>query len=588
VPVDPEDRVRFVVEGRAHAVASAFAAFSGHNHYRRRRLHHPATAITTRRLRRGDVLSVPELAALAHLPVDEHVPGLLRAGAAAVAPPPHTPAPGPGVKPVGDSDATPDRPVGLTVADARHHLQIIGATGAGKSTLMTHLVLDDAAAGRGLLVIDPKGDLVVDITTHLPDHARRRMILVDPDHPVPATQAGDRTGGGPVWPCLNPLAPHPADTGMATGSGVGDAAVENVVTVFSRLFSASWGFRTDDLLRVACLTLRAGPETPSLAMIPELLTNPHALARATTHLRGSRQRAGPAGEISAGQVNAELARYWRWFASLSDPARAQVTAPLLNKLRALLLRPFARQLLCGGPSTINLTTVLDHGGVLLVRIPKGVLGEETTRLVGSLILAQAWQAATARAHRPQDDRPDAGIVIDECHNFLNLPYRIEDMLAEARGFRVGLTLAHQNLAQLPAELREGINTNARNKIMFAVSPDDATHLARHTLPELGAHDLAHLDAFHAAARLLHHGAETRAFTLTTRPLPTLRRAARAPVPGGSYQPGSATADPERRGPALRPPPSGPAPPPGRRRRDHRADTRGPTRRGGSAGPRPTP
>ena len=126
------------------------------------------------------------------------------------------------------------------------------------------------------------------------------MILIDPDHPLPAPHAGDMTGGGPVWPCLNPLAPHPADTGMAAGSGVGDAAVENVVTVFSRLFSASWGFRTDDLLRVACLTLRAGPETPSLAMIPELLTNPHALARATTHLRRSGRRRGSA-QCRAGQ-----------------------------------------------------------------------------------------------------------------------------------------------------------------------------------------------------------------------------------------------------------------------------------------------
>ena len=142
-----------------------------------------------------------------------------------------------------------------------------------------------------MLVIDPKGDLIVDITTHLPDRARRRMILIDPDHPLPATARRRHDGGGPVWPCLNPLAPHPADTGMAAGRGVGEAAVENVVTVFSRLFSASWGFRTDDLLRVACLTLRAGPETPSLAMIPELLTNPHALARATTHLR----RSGPSG-----------------------------------------------------------------------------------------------------------------------------------------------------------------------------------------------------------------------------------------------------------------------------------------------------
>ena len=131
------------------------------------------------------------------------------------------------------------------------------------------------------------------------------------------------------------------------------------------------------------------------------------------------------GQVNAGQVNAALARYWRWFASLSDPARAQVTAPLLNKLRAVLLRP--RQLLCGGPSTINLSAVLDHVGVLLVRIPKAGLGEETTRLVASLILAQAWLAATARAHRPQEERPDASILIDECHNFLNLPYRIEDL-----------------------------------------------------------------------------------------------------------------------------------------------------------------
>ena len=109
-------------------------------------------------------------------------------------------------------------------------------------------------------------------------------------------------------------------------------------------------------------------------------------------------------------------------------------------------------------------------------------------------------------------------------------------------------------------MREGINTNARNKIMFSVSPDDATHLARHTLPELSPHDLAHLDAFHAAARLLHHGAETRAFTLTTRPLPTVRRAARAPVPAdrtGRARPTRPVR--QRPGPALRPAPYGPIP-----------------------------
>ena len=195
--VDAEDRARFVVEGRAHAVASAFAAFSGHNHYRRHRLHHPATAITTRRLRRGDVLSVPELAALAHLPVDEHVPGLLRAGAAAVAPPPHTPAPGPGVKPLGDSDATPARPVGLTVADGRHHLQIIGATGSGKSTLMTHLVL--RRRRRRTRAAGHRPQRRPHRRHHHPP-PRPRPTADDPDRPRPpaprrASRRRDRCGG---------------------------------------------------------------------------------------------------------------------------------------------------------------------------------------------------------------------------------------------------------------------------------------------------------------------------------------------------------------------------------------------------------
>jgi hypothetical protein len=109
--------------------------------------------------------------------------------------------------------------------------------------------------------------------------------------------------------------------------------------------------------------------------------------------------------------------------------------------------------------------------------------------------------------------------MDECQNFLHLPYSIEDMLAEARGFAVSITLANQHLAQLPGDLREGISANARNKIIFSVSPDDARDLARHTRPELGEHDLAHLDGFHAAARLVVDGAENPAFTFTTRPLP---------------------------------------------------------------------
>ena len=142
----------------------------------------------------------------------------------------------------------------------------------------------------------------------------------------------------------------------------------------------------------------------------------------------------------------------------------------MNKLRAFLLRKFAHAAIAAGPSTFDMSQVLDNGGLCLARLPKGILGEETAQLVGSFIVARTWQAAARRARLPEAARPDAGLYIDECQNFLNLPYPLEDMLAEARAYRLAVTMAHQNLAQLPPDLRQGISANARSQVIFSVAP----------------------------------------------------------------------------------------------------------------------
>jgi hypothetical protein len=139
---------------------------------------------------------------------------------------------------------------------------------------------------------------------------------------------------------------------------------------------------------------------------------------------------------------------------MSPASRAAAVGPLMNKLRAFLLRKFARSAIAAGPSTFDMSRVLDSGGLCLARLPKGILGEETAQLVGSFIVARTWQAAAGRARIPEHARPDAGLYIDECQNFLNLPYPLEDMLAEARAYRLAVTMAHQNLAQLPPDLRQ--------------------------------------------------------------------------------------------------------------------------------------
>ncbi|MEB8338023.1 helicase HerA domain-containing protein [Streptomyces endophyticus] len=511
------ERTRGRLRGRAYAIAGAFAPFTEHNHFRRVRLRRRLPRVAERRLDRGDLIAIPELSALAHLPWDQTVPGLQRAGARSVPPPPGIPVTGSTVRPLGRTDTGPPRPVGLWVADARHHLHVLGATGAGKSELLARMALADADAGRGVVVIDPKGDLVTDVLARLPEQLGSKVALFDAD-------STDRP------PILNPL----------EGEDVAHT-VDDVVSVFSRVYAASWGPRTDDILRAGLLTLRMLPGTPTLTDLPRLLSVTAFRRRAVAHISD---------DILRG--------FWTWYDALSEAGRAHVAAPLMNKLRAFLLRPFVRAAMASGPSTVDMGQILD-GGVCLVRIARDSLGAETSRLIGSLVVARTWQAATHRAHLPPAKRRDASLYIDEAHTFLNLPYAMEDLLAEARGYRLSLTLAHQYLRQLPRDLAEGVSANARTKVFFNASPEDARHLARHTEPRLTDHDLSHLDAFHIAVRPVVNGAELPAFTAVTEKLPppirgraeAIRRAARrnapptqAPQPA-TPPPGTTPQDPRR-------------------------------------------
>jgi len=505
--VTPAAKAR--LRGRAHAIAAAFAIFAGRNRFDRHRLRHVATVLNARRFGRGNLVSVGELAALAHLPTDDAVPGLRRAGAKAVAPPPEVAAladdrvsdegapRASAAKALGVAEGGSRREIRLAVADARQHLHVMGATGSGKSTLLCNLALEDIASGRGTVVIDPKGDLVTDLLARIPAGAEERLVLIDPEE--------DETP-----PVLNVLAgPDP------------DLVVDNVVGIFRSIFEAYWGPRTDDVLRAACLTLlrakSAGPA--SLADVPRLLSD-------------DKFRAPLAAAVADDEVG--LGGFWSWYDALGEASRAQVIGPVMNKLRAFLLRDFVRHVVGRPQSSFDMGEVLD-GGICLVRIPKGVLGDETAKLLGSFVVAKVWQAATHRARLGQAARVDSALYVDECQNFLHLPRSFEEMLAEARGFRLSMVLAHQHLAQLPRDLRDAVSANARTKLWFSMSPEDAHSSARHVAPELSEHDLAHLGAYQVAARLLVDGEETPAFTLRTRPAPPewperaaeVRKAARA-------------------------------------------------------------
>ncbi len=478
--------------GRIHALCAAFAAFEGSIGLRRRRIRSAARKLARRELGRGAfLLSASELAALAHLPEPAALPGLVRAGARSVPPPPGLPVKG---KPLG-RDVRGEL-VSLAVADARYHLHLLGPTGVGKSTLLARLALADLVAGRGAVVVDPKGDLVEDLLARVPEGFEERVDLLDPLDPSP--------------PGLNVL--EGADH---------DLVVDQLVGIFRRVYEQFWGPRTDDILRAGLLTLLASGAGATLADVPRLLADERFREQLLAELDD------PVG----------LEPFWDWYEQLSEATRAQATGPVLNKLRAFLLRRSVRAIVGQERSTIDVARCLDHGRLLLVRVPKGTLGEDTSRLLGSFVVARVWQAALARAARPESERPDCALYVDEVQSYLTLPSPLADMLAEARGYRLSLCLAHQHLGQLPREMREALAANARTKLYFQLSPQDAHALARELEPELSAHDLANLPRHTAAVRLCSAGESGRAFTLQTEPLPpadpnraeTVRAASRARI-----------------------------------------------------------
>lgn len=361
-----------------------------------------------------------------------------------------------------------ERPLGLSARDALHHTHLLGVTGAGKSTLMLNAITADLRAGRGLVVVDPKGDLVADVLARVPGVRRDDVVVLDP---------ADRRA--PIG--MNPLAPLGHDA---------ELAADGVLAVFKGLYPDAWGPRTQDVLHAALLTLGRRPDT-SLVMLPLLLTN-DGFRRSLTSSLNDPVALGP---------------FWQWFESLSEPSRQQAIAPVLSRLRALVMRPMMRAVLGQVRPRFDMQQVFTERKILLVSLAKGLLGQDAASLLGSLVVARLWQTILTRAAVPQASRHPVMVYIDEVQDYLHLDTDIADVFAQSRSYGVAMTVAHQHLSQLPALVRSGVLANARSRIVFNVSDDDARTLAR-GIPDLTAEDFTSLGLYQVYASLLANGQST--------------------------------------------------------------------------------
>ena len=385
--------------------------------------------------------------------------------------------------------------LGISIGDALYHTVLLGPTGAGKSTALAHLALADIHAGRGVLLIDPKTDLVADILARIPEQRRDDVVVIDP------------TSSRPVG--INPLARtqmahsgalSPVGGGVLGGGASPELVADTVLATLKGVFAESWGVRVEQVLSAALVTLARTPRA-TLVDLPLVLTN--------TAYRQRLIAASGADPLGTGQ-------FWAAYEALSEAQRQQWVGPVLTRLQPFLIRPHLRATLGQAVPSFDLGEVFTRRRIVLVSLNKGVLGAESARLLGSLLVGQLWPLILARAAMEPSRRHVVSVFIDEVQDYLSLPGSLADALAQARSLGAAFHLAHQYRRQLPAALKAGIDANARNKIIFSLSAADAAELARQAIG-LEAADFQLLPRFGVYARTMHHGRENPWCHATTLP-----------------------------------------------------------------------
>ena len=391
-------------------------------------------------------LSAEEVAVLFNLPpATVDVPGLARGGATVL-----LPAAGAVTEGIPFGAASLGRhsePVCLPRALYDHNTIILGGTGMGKSTAAQHCARDAIArAGVQLVVLDPDGDLVMDIAGWLPDAHKRRALLIDFGHPT------HKVG-------LNLL-----DARTARNH---DQVVESLLAAWKRYYDEAWGPRLEDLARAAFLTLlRANAAKPPAEQYT-ILDVKHLLQNAPFRAQVVRE----AGSVS-------LAHYWEVdYMEMPRTERLNARKPIETRVNRLGEHEETCPIVCQSESTLDLPALLASGRILLFNINKEKLGNETAALIYAF-LANILNDAVCERAGPREEKPQVVFIADE---FADAPGLWEKYLERIRKRGGSWCLLAQGVATINGvrrDLAKVVFQNTGTKIVFRTEEyDEATYLA---------------------------------------------------------------------------------------------------------------
>lgn len=373
------------------------------------------------------------------------------------------------------------RPFGIWDSDRLQHIYVIGKTGVGKSTLLLNMAISDIQKGKGIAVIDPHGDLAEELLNHIPQHRIKECIYFNPadiDFPI----------------AYNPLhSIHPTFRHLVASG---------IISTFKKLYSESWGPRMEYILKFALLTILEYPHATFLDIQP-LLTNPVFRSEVLTY-------------VKQGHIHS----FWKnEFDKMSPHMRNEAISPILNKLGIFQTSEPLRRIFGQKTSSFRMGQLLNEGKILIANLSKGTLGEDTSTIIGSILINGLQLSAISRASQESKKRRPFFLYVDEAHSFIT--HSFADMLSEARKYGLSLFLTHQYISQFNEKVIAAIFGNVGTIISFRVGQADAEILSKEFYPTFSQSDLVNLPRYSMYLKLMIDGATSKPFSALTESIPPI-------------------------------------------------------------------
>jgi len=373
-----------------------------------------------------------------------------------------------------------NRAVAIGPTDRARHMVILGATGVGKSTLMANMIAQDVTAGRGVILIDPHGDLYAQVRDALPCEAKERAILAD---------AGDFAD--PFGLNLLEITSEPA---AVQRNFIANQLVGVFQSVLYRGVPEAFGPMFGAYFRNAIfLLMEAEGKNASLADFDRVFAEP-------AYRRSLLERC----------ADPQVVRFWKEIATKAggEAALENIAPYICSKLTQFTGNPLLRPIITAPRTTLDFPGAMHRGDTVLVNLAKGLIGEHDSALLGGLITIRIFCAAMARSAIPADRRRPVRVYLDEFATYAT--GTLTQMLAECRKFGLELVLAGQSLDQVDGradrpDVAHAILANVGSILAFRTGPSDAHRLADWCAPGNVAAEFTGLPDHVMLCRLLEDG-----------------------------------------------------------------------------------